>query len=636
MYSILGNQNDEEDKKKIKRPSAYSSFQSLKTDYISLMESFYDKKEYIIKAEKEMNEFFSFNNIYSAVLDKKNDDNWGEFGFADRNFDCPQFYNRYFSMPTVKFNSGKQALSTLSYGFMSIKFLIESERLSFITKKCDFQYLLLLKGLIGDSLVKNKEKIDEDVTSLLKSRFLSEEFIVVLYKNDYWKVNLTKDPKDFLFQIEFIFNQNLVEEKEQLFGFLTFSSDYKEYVSEFISLNQKNVKLINRLESCLLLIHLHHQNYANKDELINKIWLEGNAYFLKVMVLDVFPDGSFSFNLEKGIDRTIIPETIRYLSLVNKYLDYQLKANLKQDFDSSFLATITSFFKFLKSNTKDQSKFPKQIEYVLNSKLKKKIILIQESLNKSYHYINKVSIKVKNKLKFNTNILIPEFFLQMAVNAALYRYTNDLQVIVQEVSTRRFLKGGTELMFINNSLSNSFSLAMSLDNIPQELKIKLGYDTIKELKKFKNLSENGMSIETRMRVITKWLLNKQKKPGLEENYFTFENFKSSIDYMKKNADLNKNKTSKVTKNFTMVKFLERKFCCSNYYSYEDGILLANSPPYDNKGIGISIIHSKDYFEFLFTSYKFEKYFLKKLAEHVEEIIFEMNLLFVEKTKKIKF
>ena len=91
----------------------------------------------------------------------------------------------------------------------------------------------------------------------------------------------------------------------------------------------------------------------------------------------------------------------------------------------------------------------------------------------------------------------------MAVNAALYRYTNDLQVIVQEVSTRRFLKGGTELMFINNSLSNSFSLAMSLDNIPQELKIKLGYDTIKELKKFKNLSEKGMSIETRMRVITK-------------------------------------------------------------------------------------------------------------------------------------
>ena len=115
---------------------------------------------------------------------------------------------------------------------------------------------------------------------------------------------------------------------------------------------------------------------------------------------------------------------------------------------------------------------------------------------------------------------------------------------------------------------------------------------------------------------------------------------------KKESDKFKNSI----KNNFMLNFVKRLFCTVNFISANNSIsteeinnnqnlnngIFTNTVQLNEKGISISIITSKENTEIIMTSYRFEKYFLSKLANCIEEIMEEMNAIFIKKQKvKVK-
>lgn len=750
FFSMLKINSDEdsENKNLVKRPSTYNSLINLRSDFYDSLLSFYDKKEEIIVAEKELPSLFNYSSFQNTILSKEDLLNWGDFGFYKRDTECPEFYNRYFSLFQVNYDDFKQGLIALAYSFISIKYMIENDSFKYISNKCSYQYLQILKGLVtnsisseykdyhyknsklskenmhltsdqadntdntkksdiskNDNLIKDKKSINQDSTKipkskkisisnlntnkapidlsniktnfqqihhdLLLSKFINEEFIMVLYKNTYWRIVITPNPKELASQIEYIVNTNINTFNQEFIGILTYSSDFTtKYGVEFVKLSQNNLKLITKLENCLLLVKIEQfktSDYLKKSDLLQECWFGNKAYFNKVCNFTIFADGYISINLEKTIDREIPKEISRYTALIYKYVNYIIlnKPISQLEFDSNFIIVMNSFFKDL--NNKFESKLvktiPRQMKFEINHYFKELIFDIVEEQKSNSQKINLVISQQKNyfsKMVLGSYLDL-EFYIQIAVNAALYRYTRDLQVVVSEVSTRDFLHGGSELMRINTKNSNAYALAMSLEYIPRELKVKLGYDSIKELKKYKKLTKEGYSVDTRMRAILNSLSinstintntsinNKDNKTNTSPNNITEDNQVKNIDFYNRiknkiklqNNNINSqkafnNNVLKVISNNKMFKFFNRKFATSNYHGNKEDTRLTVSPPFDVRGIGITTIVNKDYIEFIFCSYNFEKYFLKRLSECLEEILIEMKDLYIQKSRKTKF
>jgi hypothetical protein len=735
FLSLLKIKADEESENNylLKREPLYKCLTDLKSDFFNSLVCFYDKKEEIMVAEKELPVIFGKQVLNSSVNQREGLINWGDFGFPSRNKECPEFYNRYFCLLNNNMENHKNAVTTLAYSILVVKYLVENGNFIYVSKKCTYQYLQILKGLINSSVslkyknyystnqrevstkinttttlnnsntnnnnVNNANNEIQDSNDLIM-KFQNDEFIIILHKNNYWKVIITPNPNDFTTQIDYIINSKLeFTENNAFLGNLTYSPKFDSELSlNLVKLSPNNLKTITKLENCIALIKLNNKKTTDysQQNLINECWFGNRAYANKIANFTVFKDGFISINLEKGVDRKIPHELSKHFFIVEKFLNCMIsnKPFSNLEFDSNYLISMNAFFKDLKLkfSSKSFKKTPKTLAIVLNDELKsfisKDYLVAQNNLRK----VNIVFSKEKNdlnKLSFSKS-LDPEFYLLIAINAAMYRYTRDLQVAVSEVSTRDFFNGGSELMRVNTKSSNSFALAMSLEYIPRELKIKLGYDAIKELFKLKISTKKGGSLDTRLNVIlnsvkeehytsninsisnisnssyslngdtknrdtnynnnnkanstayTQVNINSNSQDTIEENlenHFGLLSFYNTLTTglgRKRNSGNSSKSLLKIVNSNKMFNFFNRKFANLNFHAFDENIKYTVSPPYDVRGIGVVCIMKKDFIEFYYCSYNFEKYFLKRFSECLTEILNEMKDLFIQKAQKVKF
>lgn len=725
LNTILGFNQDEDIKKNlINRLPHYKLIANINYDFYNFMESFYDKKDEIIIAENDLKEnffkekFFS-KNILNSVSNEnlfinKYGDNLNMY-LSERKHYFTHYFNRYFYFSPVVYMNRIESIMTASYGFLLIKYFLENDISYNITNLCDFQYFQILKGLHNNYFkIKNssetkknnqddfysgkyyekKDNKNEKLEETFINSFINEEFIIISYNNIFWRIIITDKPKDFYSQIDYVLS-NFIDDKSNLrseqfkeeinLGILSSNDSNRNFddsensnkyiTSYFISISNENLKFINKLDTCLLLIYLDDSNSfsINQKSLFKKCLYYKNSYLNKLFHLNIFLDGRMSYNFEVGMDRFISVELDRHFSILKKYLNFVLKnQNPSQvDFDNSYLILMNNFFNYLskKIMTKNNFSLPKKLAYTLDEKVLTLGKMIQSNINKELGNVNIVVIKTKkiNENSFKFSKIKSEYFMYLAVLASLYRYTKDLQVVVSETSTRKFKYGGSEIFYINSKITNSFSLAMSLDFIPQELKINLFYKAINDIEIQKSNSMNGKSLYSRLNLYEKYchLINSnfEKATDIKSNSFNYDIGTTLTNFFFNNINLNNENKGKgykkeienfnnTQKNNFMLNFIKRLFCTVNFISDNEVSnidnsninnnigLFTNTAQLNEKGIAISIISSKESTEIIMTSYKFEKYFLSKLADCLEEIIQEMNVLFIKKQKvkekKIKF
>lgn len=603
------------------RPSLYSSLININSRYNELMESFYDKKNLVIKSEKESFNFFNISNTAKYITERETLNNWADFGVEPRKQVAPFYFNRYFSLIS-KSNKNLSCLA-LIYSFLAIKYNIEDSKFENLTRLCTNQYNLLIKGLVkGKAYKKNYTTIDElEDNNLLISNYLNQEYVIITYNWMYWKLDISDNYIELMNEINMIIRDTDQENENYFLGYLTTSPEWKSrLVGDFSKISKSNSKVVQYLNNCILLVKLVGRKTSDfsKHELINECWFGNISFTDKLACCSVFIDGAICFNLETCLDSEIIKEISKLHNNMAKYFDSLLKNEKvnQHELDSQFVSSTTYMMKKLKNRSSVPHKFaPKRLIYDLTDELKNDIKELKVNYYKAINGIN----SVENISSYGSSILIlksinSEAFMQVSILAATYRYIGELMPINQRVSTRNFKNGGVESMKLNNKKSNSFALAMSLDNIPRELRIKLGYDSMREFLKSKDEIKGGSSLHT----LVKTFLNLYQKKMLLEP--------SSID-QRIISFINEN---------SLFNYIEKIFATSDVQQVNDEIMVMGFPPECTEGIGISFLIYRDKCKINLSSSFYSRSFLKKLSDTILEVLAEMSDLFVRKSKAIKF
>lgn len=814
-----------------RRPSIIKCSSNIYTRYSELIQSFYDKKNLVLKSQSSSSAYFNVNTIIKYIKEKDNENNWYSTEVEPR-YNYPYlYYNKQMqlfkksnlllfninlldsSITNYKIKTNNNypmfdainSLACLAFTYLAIKYNLQENLFQNFFSYDNNQYYLILKGFIGNKAYldyiktlreiihkqykytdthKNSNMLDMNTINILKDTiddanynimpFKNTEHIIVLYKNNYWKVDIIENYGKFVSILQIIIdydsyhNKNILIDNNNvnLFGLLystiEMNNNNTNLTREFTNLSKDNYKFINYLKNSLLIVKLEDylpsnnninnvnipsklrdsvlHTMSDKNNNISSNWFSNYAYINKLSVVTVFRDGSICFNTEKCIDSSCAYEIsnlhntiIKYFTYLTSSLNnvdivskYSYNKHFKQlDFDSTFLESINKMLKKMYKNTKkininnicskmnmynlvenkqttnNEAEYTdvyytplKLITYNLSDNLKN--IAIKEYKNKDTHLFNNVNIVKLCVYKFGNTILKskllnPEAFLQMVIISALYRYNGELVSFCERVSTRNLLNGGIEFLRINNKISNSFALSMTLENIPYELKIKLGDDAMNEYIKAKILVKNGLSLKSMTNVINKcrfkkFITNKSNfnldndklsfdkaitypktiynnNNNINKNMYINNNSdnldkssKINIDLENKNFDFKSNKDNKEQSNLNSINYYDMSkeekaidYMINNYMfnfiekiTYISQIETNNNldinlyesvfPPEIKKGISISTIINNDNILITINSITNNKAFLKKLAETIIEILDEMKELFINNYK----
>jgi len=264
------------------------------------------------------------------------------------------------------------------------------------------------------------------------------------------------------------------------------------------------------------------------------------------------------------------------------------------------LTTNTDFIKEkpITYNFEKFSNKPIKLNYDLNEDLKDKIRITNlESnimLKNTFFLFSEYGKVVLQRKGLSIN-----GFIQIAIISAYYRVSGLIVPSMQYVSGRNFIYGISEILRTTTKESANFAIALSEMKVPRDLKVKLGYDSLKTYNSNLNEVINGKSIDVHFTGIISVLNEDENKPELFQNKI----FDDSI-----------------------------KWVIETYPFNNDFIKTAGISPTYKDGISICFIVRKDHIQFNFFYYDNDK-IIKIFTQHLIDVLREMKDLFIEKERE---
>lgn len=608
MLNILGFKFEEEEENNLKqRESLKKLIYQLPSRYDLLIESFYDKKRLIVKSQSE-GDFFKLDLFEKEIKRYDQRTNW---------YDNIYYKRRENTIFKDKYNiliGGEDELSSIigiSYTMYCIKFILLNKNYGEkLTKKDKRQFY---KILIGNIFNINMDIFDDNNISKI------ENYIIIQYKSIYYKFFLVSNFLEIYKSLKEILKLKSNLNNENYIGYLSQISDWyngKELFSNFITINENNDQFIKSLQNSLCIINIMDCNI--EDNNIKQMCFN-NIYCDKIFNTKIFKNGDLVIDVENFIDYECINEIALLYKEVTKFFYIQI-FNIKptgMEFDNKFLLLMNSVMKNLKMKENKNNSF-EIIKYHIDNKLLSYYNLHIESYKILYSKTSFYSFEYKiNINKLSSKLIDHESFFTLSVLSALYKYMGELEPAIQKVSTRGFKNGGSEYLRLNSKKVHSFILSMNLDNIPRELKIKLGYDAMKEYCTEKQRVKDGYSIISLLKIYEYFDIIYQT-----ENKTIYGN----IVYQ---SESHQNKK-------LLYDYIEKNLLTLNIFQINNNIKMVTTFPENDEGIGISIFIDKQKVKFLISTYFFNYTFLKKLGECIQETLFEMGDLFIQKVKYTKF
>jgi len=421
-----------------------------------------------------------------------------------------------------------------------------------------------------------------------------------------------------------------------------------------------------------------------------------NRFFDKILQIVIFKDGSVCLNVEKSaVDISVAVEYLKFMKKLNdnneitKTVKKQILTNAgingnlnsistgKKNDIQDIQDTINTNFNFNvlkqnknlietdKSNVKTGSNDNNNVNELF--KINQAFDKINYFENFNYkpvrlHYeltdiikseINNTSknFRLEIESKINTEMFIfKDFgktlferkgvdmisFIQLAILSAHYRTYGKIVASRQFVCGRNFLFGIVE--YVRTTVKESVNFIVSLNElrIPRDLKIKLGQDFFKENKKNINDVLNGKSIDVHFAGLN-FIKNKNENPipkkteighsnddsNQKKTIAGKEDEENNEDYIKEKSTIKKILNDEVFKkasDFTIETYPitneHVKMCVQGYINEIDGL-------------SVTYITRKDHIQFNFVSAND----LKKYIQSIEEILYEMKDLFLEKGRE---
>ncbi len=467
----------------------------------------------------------------------------------------------------------------------------------------------------------------------LNNRFFDKIMQVIIFKDGNVCLNIEKNAVDISVSVEFLkFVKNLNEinkisktVKKKILNSsnngnlrkndlqeikdnldVTFNFDINKKNSNFNTLNidENNVIIINTKKAFL------DKNIDNTNKNLN---LSNNSKIIKTQ----------SHNNEENSEIKVFKQ--------NSNLNYLDNSNLKP-FKLAYDLTVK-----LRTEIKNTSRnFDKEISSKINSE-----IFIFRNYGKTI---------------FERKGVDMISYIQLAILSSYYRTYGKIVASRQFVCGRNFRFGIVE--FVRTTIKESVNFIVSLNElrIPRELKIKLGQDFFKENKKNINDILNGKSIDVHLTGLyfmkkkeeSYTIRNKKNEQKFEKSNLVkneTKNIKKINDELDENA-LNLNDETNIFNDNQIVNVQKKKSTINNILSDETfkkaTDFIIETYPIKNErvklclqgyvneidGLSITYISRKNQIQFNFVSAND----LKKYILSLEEILYEMKDLFLEKER----
>jgi carnitine O-acetyltransferase len=497
------------------------------------------------------------------------------------------FKNNYYILFDFKFKDQVEAVGKLIICSFILKKLLKditsnnnfTQVLKQFNNKCFYQMMTVFNSYRLP--VTNKDE--------LKLFSMESDYVVILYKNVFWLIEVTMDYDKICDAVNYIISMDLSESAENFVGIL--SSNSRNYWAiardKFLSVSSLNQEFLFYLERSFLLITMNDK--ASTDCIIKEInsmcWhnMGQNNFFDKLVTFHIMKDGLVSVNGQKDIiNPTIIYDYAKLILLwTQKEKQYTRKIIKMND---------TNYFE-------NFSFKPIKLNYLVDEDIKHKIAESYTNFNTIITDFN-CDFAIFNeygKELLDLKGLSPEAFIGLAIIAAYYQTFKKVVPCRQFICGRNFAYGLIEWIRMTTKEAANFSVIVNEMKIPRDLKIKLGLDAFKQYKSSSIEALNGKSIDTHFAG-----LKSVKNAEDHIQFFNDEMFKKSSQFI---IDIHP------------VSF--------------DYVKLSSHPPYNPEGISITYMIRKDHIQFTGTAY----HDLQKYFQSLMEILREMKDLFIEKERE---
>lgn len=463
--------------------------------------------------------------------------------------------------------------------------------------------------------------------------------------------------------------------------------------------NKEFIYFIERSMFIFCLCDSIYDRIQNTKELFNILWYNDlqNRFFDKIMQIIVFKDATICLNMDKSvIDISVALEFLKFLKFLNDedHIPKTAKKNIQNNFAKNKtnkqsipsnakypnkalnLSTISTLEDFSMNSNKDNnlsfslslsqqnnkpslssvinsfnegevsgdyndyfetsSYKPVKLNYILDEDIKSEIHKTLDYFNSNItdkFYADVFIFKDYGKGLFDRKGIDMNAFLQLAILSAHYRLNGKVVASRQFICGRNFKFGFVDFVRTTTRESVNFIVSLNELRVPRELKIKLGQDFFKTNRNNVTDVINGRSLDVHFTGL-KWIA--------ESKNFNNNNNKKSKKF-KDSANRGKKANEADNEAETELEFLTKILNDETFKKSCDWIIetfpIVNenvkicAQGYSNEleGISITFIARKDHIQFNIVSAND----LNKFVNTLEEILYEMKDLFLEKGRDYK-